>query len=379
MVTEAPVCITSAGSLEEAVRILACHPVVAMDLEADSMHHFEEKVCLLQLATDTSCFIVDPLRVTDLSPLESVFSDPGIVKVLHGADYDIRSLYRDFGITMQNLFDTEIACRFLGYSHSSLEAVLKRHFSIELDKKYQKKDWSVRPLPAEMIAYAADDVCFLVDLYHRLKAKLSEKKRLSWVMETCAALCRVRAGAPGDHPLFTSIKGAGKLDPRSLAVLENLAVFRRETARKKDRPPYKILGNRHLLELAREKPDTAGRLHRSGILSKKQCHMYGESITAAIRDAMDRDEKTLPRYPKNKTDPPSAAVTRRVNALKKWRGNKAAELEIDPAVLINNAAIHTIAATRPETVDRLEDVGILKNWQIREFGRQWIEIIEKTG
>ena len=154
------------------------HGAVAVDLEADSMHHFEEKVCLIQLGTDRACHIVDPLAVGDLSDLKPLFADPNVVKILHGADYDVRSLYRDFSIIVENLFDTELAARFLGYEATSLEAVLARHFGVALDKKFQKKDWSVRPLPDEMITYAADDVRYLVMLYEELKTALEKKGRM---------------------------------------------------------------------------------------------------------------------------------------------------------------------------------------------------------
>ncbi len=356
-------------------------PLVAVDLEADSMYHFTEKVCLLQMAANRSCFIIDPLALTDLSALAPLFADSAIVKIFHGADYDVRSLYRDFGFHIENLFDTELACRFLGYSHSSLEAVLKKHFDVVLDKKYQKKDWSIRPLPEEMIAYAADDVRYLADLYRKLSAALAEKDRLGWVIETCEDLCRVRSGENNDvdRPLFMNIKGAGRLDPQSLAVLEKLAQFRQNAAEKKDRPPYKIMSNSAMLDLAQKKPENTARLHRSGILSKKQCQMYGDTIIQAVTDALDMSEEALPVYPKTKKHPVSPAVTRRIDALKQWRKSKAGQLEIDPAMLINNAVIQKIAGEAPQSVGDLKSIDTLKNWQIDAFGEQWIDVMAKTG
>ncbi len=356
-------------------------PVIAVDLEADSMYHFTEKVCLLQMAANKSCFIIDPLALTDLSALGPLFADSAIVKIFHGADYDVRSLYRDFGFYIENLFDTELACRFLGYSHSSLEAVLKKHFDVSLDKKYQKKDWSIRPLPEEMISYAADDVRYLADLYQNLTAALVEKDRLDWAMETCEDLCHVRSGenTEMDRPLFMSIKGAGRLDPKSLAVLEKLAQFRQSAAEKKDRPPYKIMSNSAMLDLANKKPENTAGLHRSGILSKKQCQMYGDAILQAVRDALDTPEEALPVYPKTKKHPASPAIKRRIDALKQWRKSKAGQLEIDPAMLINNAAIQKIAGEAPGKAADLKSIDTLKNWQIDAFGEQWIDVMAKTG
>ncbi len=380
MHTEQPVYIASPSALEKAVETLSAAPMVGVDLEADSMYHFSEKVCLIQMAAGRSCFIIDPLAIADLSVLAPVFSDSAIVKIFHGADYDIRSLYRDFGFSIQNLFDTELACRFLGYSYSSLEAVLKNHFNVTVDKKYQKKDWSIRPLPEEMIAYAADDVRYLADLYHELKDALIAKQRLGWMLETCEDLCRVRYGENSDlnRPLFMSIKGAGRLDSRSLAVLENLVSFRLKAAEKKDRPPYKILSNTDLLDLARKKPSDKTRLFRSGIVSKKQSQMYGDAIVKAVTDALEIPDEALPSYPKTKKTPSTPAITRRIDALKKWRERKAGELDIDPAMLINNAAIGHIALEAPKNIDDLKAMSILKDWQVNAFGDQWINAIIKT-
>jgi len=381
MVTEPHIYITTPEQLEKAVEALSRAPIVAVDLEADSMYHFTEKVCLIQMATDKSCFIIDPLALPELAGLKSVFADPAIVKIFHGADYDVRSLYRDFGFPIENLFDTELACRFLGYSHSSLEAVLKKHFDVDLDKKYQKKDWSIRPLPEAMIAYAADDVRYLVDLYRELTAALETKARLDWALETCKDISQVRAedDADADRPLFMRIKGAGRLDARSLATLEKLALFRQQTARKKDRPPYKIISNNALLALAQKKPNTIAHLHGSGILSKKQCNMYGNAIVDAISGALQLPAAELPSYPKTTKQPSSPVVNRRVSALKKWRDHKAAQLEMDPAMLINNTAIKKIAKQEPKTLIALKSVAVLKDWQVETFGEQWVETILKTG
>ena len=156
--------IERSAELKDAARQLAETHEIAFDLEADSMYHFQEKVCLIQIATGNDTLVVDPLKVDDLSPLKPVMANQRIRKVLHGADYDIRSLYRDFGIEVHNLFDTELASRFLGIRETGLDAVLQQRFSVGLDKKYQRKDWSKRPLPEAMMNYAAGDVHHLLPL-----------------------------------------------------------------------------------------------------------------------------------------------------------------------------------------------------------------------
>jgi ribonuclease D len=149
--------ITTGTQLEHLLSALQDQCFIGVDMEADSMYHFKEKVCLIQMAAENLNVIIDPLQIPDLSALRPLFNNCKIQKVFHGADYDIRSLYRDFKIDVNGLFDTQLACRFLGMAETSLEAVIKRWFHVNLKKKYRRKDWSKRPLPDEMIAYAAED------------------------------------------------------------------------------------------------------------------------------------------------------------------------------------------------------------------------------
>ena len=370
--------IDNAFALARVATELGRQTAIGVDLEADSMFHFTEKVCLLQIASPDAGYIIDPLRLDDLSPLAPIFADPAVIKIFHGADYDIRSLYRDFGITVSNLFDTEQACRFLGYAATGLEAVLLRHFNITLNKKYQKKDWSVRPLPDEMIEYAANDVLHLVRLHDILKQQLIEKKRLDWAMETCGELAGVRAESPDSgQPLFVRFKGAGRLAPESLAVLESLLRFRREVARAKDRPPFKVMRESEIMALAVKKPRTLSALNRIKALSPRQVQMYGEKLVACVNSALDIPPESLPKYPRNRTPRMPAAVLRRLKALKEWRTDSAAALEIDPALLLNKVAMQALARENPKQKAALNDIEGLKDWQRDAFGAEIINALKQ--
>ena len=201
--------VDTAAKLDTVANSLVQRKTVAVDMEADSMHHYKEKICLIQIATRKTCVIIDPLPIQDLSPLNSLFANPEIQKIFHGADYDVRSLYRDFSIRIRNLFDTELACRFLGVPETGLDAVLSKRFNVQLDKRFQKKDWSRRPLPKEMIDYAAGDVFYLIPLASQLQRELKAKGRLSWTQEECDLLRNVRPTANNEEPLFLRFKGAG--------------------------------------------------------------------------------------------------------------------------------------------------------------------------
>ena len=370
--------IDSRRELDNLARKLAGQTCVGVDLEADSMYHFKEKVCLIQIAAENVSAVIDPLAVKDLVALKPIFRRRDIQKIFHGADYDIRSLFRDFQITIDNLFDTELACRFLGFGETGLDAVVKKKFGVVLNKKYQRKDWSRRPLPAEMIAYAAQDARFLVPLASWLKTELEQKRRLSWVTEECEHLSRVRANDFNSQPLYLHFKGAGNLDRRSLAVLEALLQLRREMADKKDRPLFRIIGSRSLLELALAKPANLTQLEQSGALSKKQIGMYGQDVLAAIQTSGKIAAKELPVYPRKKAPRISPAVAGRIRILKDWRDARAQALGINPALLCTKALMTAIAVQKPSKVSDLVKIKELKRWQRKEFGREIVAVLKQV-
>ena len=353
-------------------------PAVAVDLEADSMYHFQEKVCLIQMATSQSSAVIDPLRLQDLESLRPVFANPAIEKIFHGADYDVRSLFRDFGIEIAHLFDTQIACKFLGVKETSLEAVLQARFGVTLNKKYQRKDWSKRPLPDEMIAYAADDVRYLLPLTKMLVGELKDKGRLTWVQEECDLLSRVRSPQNNHEPLFLGFKGAGRLNPRSLAVLEALLQFRRRVAENKDRPLFKVFSNKSLLQLAVEKPASTKRLDESGVLSSKQLKMYGDELAEAIHRAQQIPSDNLPVYPRKKNRAMHPAVPDRIKALKNWRDKKARALGVEPTVLLNKSMMTALATEKPIKLQSLDAVKELKEWQKNEFGDEIVGVLRRV-
>jgi ribonuclease D len=371
--------IDSPSGLNDAITDLCNEKKVAFDLEADSMFHFKEKICLIQASAGTTSYIIDPLPIEDLSPLSQILSDPDIVKIFHGADYDIRSLYRDYGIAICNLFDTELASRFLGNAESGLNTVLKNRFNITLEKKYQKKDWSQRPLPGPMIAYAAKDVQYLTPLYDIQEKELAEKGRLAWVEEECRDLAMVRASAVNERPLFLKIKGAGHLDRRSLTVLEALLEFRLALAEQKDRPLFKVMGNASLTKIALAKPATMEQLIKTRALSDRQVNMYGHPILQQVRQALAIPEDKLLQYPFSRHRRVSNDVSERFKTLKTWRDKKAAALELDPGVLISNAVLKSVAEAHPKTLAEITALPALKNWQKQVLGNDIITALGVQG
>ena len=257
--------------------------------------------------------------------------------------------------------------------------VIEKYFNVKLNKKYQKKDWSKRPLPKEMMAYAAIDVVYLIPLAEILLEKLDSIGRLSWACEEFELLSNVRPNLSENEPLFLKFKGAGRLKPRSLAVLEALLQFRRTMAEKKDRPLFKIIGNDTLMKIAIEKPVQLKRLKRLKILSSKQINMWGNGIIEAVTQALNLPENRLPVYPRKKAPVLPTGVPKRTKALKKWRDRRAAELDIDPGILCNNALISALAIANPNEKKQLEKIQDMKKWQKNEFGDDVVTVLRSLS
>lgn len=367
--------VKTASDLEQVANLFSNEKIIGVDVEADSLHHFQEKVCLIQISSSKQSVVIDPLPLQDISPLKPVFANSAIKKVFHGADYDIRSLHRDFGIEINNLFDTQLACMFLGIRETGLDAVLQANFDVSLDKKYQKKDWSVRPLSLEMMDYAALDSVYLPALSCKVEKKLAETGRLAWVCEECEYLSKVRFDQNNGEPLYLKFKGAGRLNPESLVVLEAILKLRKNIAQKKDRPLFKIFSNQSIMNITLEKPCNLSQLKANRLLSKKQIQMYGKIIINAVVSALEIPAADRPGYPKKKAPFQDSAVPRNIKSLKEWRDNVAEKMGIAPGVLISNAVIHAIIIENPATMNDLEKIECLKNWRRKEFGEEILSVL----
>lgn len=369
--TDACEIITDPCRFAEIINLVALEKEIALDLEMDSLHHYQEKVCLLQVSTRTNSWLIDPLAVKDISLLAGPLGDKESIIVMHGADYDIRSLYRDFNIEIINLFDTMLASKFLGIPEFGLAALLKSRFGIELNKKYQKADWSRRPLSPEMCAYAAADTADLLALYDQLREELIAKDRLPWLQEECALLCQARVSEK-EGPLFLAFKGAGKLRPRNLAVLEGLLQMREQFSRELDRPPFKVMSGETLLEAAEKKPRSMHDLTLIKGMTPGQIHKYGGTILAAVSAALAIPEEELPRMPRRNREEPTEGTKHRIQRLKAWRDQFSSRLELEPGVLAPNWLLEAVADANPADPEELCRIAGMRKWQKSLYGHELI-------
>lgn len=381
-----------------------CHTVgdetaLAVDIEADSFHHYFPKICLIQISTLEDTYVVDPLATGTIAPLQPLLTNGAIKKVFHGADYDLRSLHRDYGVQVENLFDTMVASQYLGEKDLGLAAALKKRFGVVLDKKYQKANWSKRPLPRDMLVYAAHDTAYLLELFRQLQQELRRTGRLQWVEEEFRLLCRECCGVGNDHgreghsgtaaserkeatldtPLFLRFKGAGIMKPRDLAVLEQLLVYRETLAMRQDRPPFKVFGNELVKELVQAKPSRYGDLETLPALPKGFTQRYGKGVLQAIKKGLSVPENRLPSFPKTHRPSVDPRKHARLKRLKQWRDKKASQLALDPGLVCNNALLEALAAADPRDMKSLDKIPAVKKWQKDELGKEIVEVINTHG
>ncbi len=367
--------LTTTAEVERLAQELARESAIAVDLEADSMHCYKEKVCLLQFSSPNATWLVDPLAGADLSTLKPVLADPGIRKIFHAADYDIRCLHRDFGFEIRGLFDTMVSSQFVGEERIGLADLLGKYFGVELDKKYQRADWAVRPLSEGMIRYAAEDTRHLHRLCAILEGKLAEKGRLEWVAEEFEILEGARFQEQ-DGAMFLRTKGASALDRRSLAVLEELLQWRDREAQRRDSPPFKVVGNKPLLEIASTKPRALQGLVGIEGISPRLVERYGRDLLGAVEAGMSISEQDLPSFPPRERRMRDPEADKRLSRLKEWRTAKAAELEMDPGIIVNNAVLEEVARRLPGSVAELDEVAGMKKWQRRVLGAGMIKALK---
>jgi ribonuclease D len=359
-------------ALDPALATLSGEGQIAVDTEADSLHSYFDKVCLIQISTPNEDFIIDPLARVDLARFGALLAEPSILKVFHGGDYDLRIMNRDFGFTVRNLIDTSVCAQLLGYEGIGLAALLDRHFGVKLNKVHQRADWSMRPLQPDMLEYAATDTHYLIGLAAKLREELEALGRWTWAVEEFARLenVRYREATEEDLETWRRLKNIGGLDRRSLAIVREVHQWRDALARKADRPPFKIIGNDSLVEVAKGKPATVRELAQLPGMSRYHADRYARDLLAAVKRAMEVPEAELPEKNEPKPWIRDKALEARIDRLKRVRDRYAKELKIDPSVL---GARHILASIA--TSGSL-DVPNMREWQKALMGEALLAAIE---
>jgi ribonuclease D len=349
---------------------------MAIDIEADSLYHYFEKVCLIQISTDHDTYILDPLVIRKVGELGPLMSDPSVEKVFHAASYDVHCLRRDYGFAFVNIFDTHVAAQLLGYEFLGLGALMEALLGVYHSKHRQRDDWSHRPLASEQLQYAAMDTHHLLRLRDALETELRQKKRLSWAQEefeTAAAM--ERPEKEFDTEGFRRIKGNRDLSLQEQAILRSLYLLRDKIARKLDVPPFKVLNNSVLIDLVRKQPGSARDLFNRPGVSYRVARKFGTEILRTIVEGPQQDPSFLEPPVRNNWKAPSRAAKLRLEALRLWRQAKAKELGLHVGVVFPANLLENLAVLPPADLQDLSKISGMRQWRVREFGVEVLRLI----
>lgn len=362
-------------SLQRLVSELESEPLLAVDTESNSLHAYRERVCLIQISSRDRDYIVDPLAIADMTPLKTLFANPAIEKIFHAAEYDLMCLQRDFGIRVNNLFDTMIAARICGYKQVGLNNLLAQHLGIQLDKSHQRDDWGQRPLPQDSLRYAQMDTHYLPDLRDLLSHELGANGHLAEAEETFVEISLntpPHDGRSFDPDGFWKIGMPNQLHHAEMAVLRELYLLREEIAEERDTPPFKVFSNKTLIDLARAMPVTSGDMVGLDGMSPAQIRRYSRRITDAIRRGR---RATLPAPPSHR--PPPQDLTDRYMVLHAWRKDKATSRGVESDVIISKQALWDLADKLPTTLEALETIPSIGPWRLQTYGEELLGVLRK--
>lgn len=355
-------------------------PVIAVDTEAAGYHRYHDRVCLVQLTAGEDTALVDPLALASLQPLASLLADPEAEIVFHDADYDLRLLDRDHGLRVGRLFDTKVAAQFLGERQIGLSSLLEDQLGVRVEKKYQRADWARRPLPREMIEYAAEDTRYLPELRRVLRDRLEAAGRLAWAEEEFEIVRGTRHEENGAVPAFLRLKGSRDLTPRQLAVLREVHDWREEEGLRRDRATFRVLSREALMEIARVGPsDESALVAIKGVTPRLVESAAGRALMEAVERGRAASElpKRPPREPrKPRPGPEEEARAERIRAV---RDAAAERLGVERGFLLPKWLIERIAQAHPRGREELLAVPDVRRWQVEALGGPLLDVLAGRG
>ena len=326
---------------------------LAIDTEADSLHAYPEKVCLIQISTAAGDRLVDPLADMDINPFLDALA--GRELIFHAADYDLRLLRKHHEFTPSVIFDTMLAARLLGERQFGLGALVEKFLGVKLDKGPQKADWAQRPLTQRMLDYARNDTKFLKTLEEKLRAELISKGRLAWHEEACARLILECAQPPVIDPDdIWRVKGSTFLESPALAILRALWHWREREAIAASRPPFFVLAHEKMVEIS---VAAAERQPVEHLFPPRMHPRRKEKLLETVLAAQKVPADKFPEKIRHRSQRPTEAEFRRFRELEKIRDRRAHELQIDPTLIAPKSVLGDLAR------DWDKHAPELMNWQ----------------
>lgn len=375
-----PTLVESAADFERLLEAAEADAAIAVDTEADSFFSYRDKVCLIQVTAGGEDWLVDPFADLDVGRLGPVLEDPNTVKVFHDAEYDVLILRREYGFRFRGLFDTRVAAAVLGSQTPGLASVLEEEFGVRLDKSQQRSDWAQRPLSDKQVAYARLDTRFLLPLMERQRAALDEQGRAMIVESECRRLEALDPPPAEAHPDdFVKIKGARSLDPAGASALRELHAMREKLAERHDIPPFRVLGNKALLQVAERRPRSDRDLLRIDGITQRVLTRLGDRV----RRALERAERNgpidrLPAAPRRGDHVALDELASELHErLKRLRRDVATEERIESSYLLHRTALQHLAVAAPEDRAALEGLDLLEGWQLDLFADDVLDVVRR--
>jgi ribonuclease D len=369
--------ITDTPALLQLVEQVQAEALLAVDMEANSMYAYYDHVCLIQLSVPQADYIIDPLPISDLSPLNALMANPALQKVLHSSEYDLMCLRRDFGFQFQNIFDTKYAARLLGQQKVSLADLVKQFLGLEVDKRWQKANWGLRPLSDEHLTYARMDSRHLLALHAHLYPALEAAGHLPEAAESFAEMASIPANISQFDPEgFWRIPGSQKLRPIQLGCLKAAYLWRENIAQQMNLPPHKLLNNEKLLKLARKPPRSMEQLHQSHLLNGYVLRLYGKVLLRALAEGGKKPPEK-PRPPR--TQAIEMATIERYERLKRWRRDQAEARQLESDMILSKDVLWAIARANPKSPADLALIPWMGPWRVAQYGPSLLSSLGPLG
>jgi len=369
----APIFIARPAALERLARLLRHESIIAVDTESNSLYAYQEQVCLIQFSTHEYDYVVDPLALLDLSALGPVFSDPKIEKVFHAAEYDLICMKRDFGFDFANIFDTMVAARILGRNEVGLGSILEAEFGVRLDKRFQRANWGRRPIPPDLLAYAQLDTHYLIPLRDKLRSALEEKAYVALAQEDFERITAVNGRSlDAKSPDCWRITGARDISPQQAAVLQELCRFRHQAARHANRPLFKIIGDRTMMEIAERCPKDLQQLQQIPGMSPGQVDRYGAEVLKAVQRGLAAPPIYPPTFPR-----PDERFLARLDALRTWRKSTGLKMGVPSDVVLPRDLMTALAEANPRQPEELAQVMKSVPWRLEQFGEAILRVMAR--
>lgn len=350
---------------------LAGEEILAVDTESNSLYVYKEQVCLIQFSTPEKDILVDALALPDLTLLGALFASEKILKVFHAAEYDLICLFRDFGFQFDFLFDTMIAARILGYDQIGLGALLEKHFGIRMEKKYQRANWGKRPLKPEMLEYARLDSHYLIPLQQILRRELEKAGWWELALEDFRRATQGIQDTTGSSEQdFWKLQGARELKPENAAILKSLYQFRESQAEVQNRPPFKVISNQALMEIAQTCPEHKDELTMLPSMSERLVNRYGKKIMQAVQAGKNAQPEYPPHHKK-----PENAVLNRMDTLREWRKETGKDIGVPSDVILPRDVLARIAWNNPQSLSSLEEAMGDVPYRFNRFGGDILNVV----